>query len=45
MNIITTESVIVCDEKNPPRFGRENKSFINEKHRTYNAYCKSLSNV
>ena len=36
--------VIVCDDKYPPWFNRRNKSSINEKLRTYNAYHNNISN-
>ena len=34
--------VIVCDDNDPPWLNGKIKSFINEKLRTYNAYCKNI---
>ena len=36
--------VIICDDKNPPRFNGKIKSLINAKLRTYNAYRKNIGN-
>ena len=42
-NIILHE-VIVCDDKDPPWFYGKVKSLINEKLKTYNAFCKNIDN-
>ena len=36
--------LIVCDDKDSPWFKGKIKSLINEKIRTYNAYCKNIGN-
>ena len=37
--------VIVSDDKDPSCFNGKIKSLFNEKHRTYNAYCKNTNNI